>query len=95
MSLEDLSIKDKTPSINTPTLEKLEGGAPCAEEDVQDDGEVFWDGPVDPSNPYNWSTKKKGINIAIISAMTFLTPVASSMFAPGIPEVMQEFKSDR
>lgn len=39
----------------------------------------------------NW---KKTVNIVLISAMTFLTPLASSMFAPGVPEVMREFNSD-
>lgn len=56
---------------------------------------VFWDGPNDPDNPQNWSIRKKGLNIALISAMSFLVPLASSIFAPGVPEVMKEFNSDR
>ncbi|KAL8768282.1 MAG: hypothetical protein Q9209_005421 [Squamulea sp. 1 TL-2023] len=55
---------------------------------------VDWDGPDDPQQPTNWADGRKYIIIAIISSITFLTPLASSMFAPGIPEVMQEFKSD-
>lgn len=56
---------------------------------------VFWDGPTDLANPQKWSTRKKGLNITVISAMTFMTPLASSMFAPGVPEVMKEFNTDR
>ncbi|KAG8525233.1 uncharacterized protein KY384_008877 [Bacidia gigantensis] len=54
---------------------------------------VDFDGPDDPQNPRNWSAKKKWANITVISSITFLTPLASSMFAPGILEVMTEFHS--
>ncbi|KAL9074973.1 MAG: hypothetical protein Q9161_001903 [Pseudevernia consocians] len=54
---------------------------------------VDWDGPDDPKNPVNWSEKLKWANVAVISSITFLTPLASSMLAPAVPEVMTEFKS--
>lgn len=62
---------------------------------VNDPHEVSWDSPNDTANPLNWSKKKKIFNIFILSAMTFLTPLASSMFAPVVPDVMREFNSDR
>lgn len=55
---------------------------------------VDWDGPNDPGNPMNFSTRFKVLNVGIISALTFITPLASSMFAPGIPQLMAEFHSD-
>ncbi|KAI0138224.1 putative MFS multidrug transporter [Pestalotiopsis sp. NC0098] len=39
----------------------------------------------------NWPTWLKVVNIGLISCLTFITPLASSMFAPGVPQVMQEF----
>ncbi|KAB5578157.1 bicyclomycin resistance protein [Coniochaeta sp. 2T2.1] len=54
---------------------------------------VWWDGPDDPHNPYNWSTWRKVFNCVIISSLTFVTPLASSIFAPGVPQLMREFKS--
>jgi len=54
---------------------------------------VWWDGPDDPANPYNWPTWKKVVNCGLISALTFITPLASSIFAPGVPELMVEFRS--
>lgn len=54
---------------------------------------VFWDGPDDPANPLNWSPGLKWGNIAVLSAMTLLTPLASSMFAPGVPQVMKDFNT--
>jgi len=55
---------------------------------------VWWDGPNDPQNPRNWSTPKKVINVGLISLLCFITPVASAMFAPGIPKVMQDFHNN-
>ncbi|KAL9603171.1 MAG: hypothetical protein Q9219_001374 [cf. Caloplaca sp. 3 TL-2023] len=54
---------------------------------------VGWDGPDDPANPLNFSASNKIINVGIVSALTFVTPLASSMFAPGVPEIMVEFNS--
>jgi hypothetical protein len=54
---------------------------------------VDWDGPDDPGNPINFSSFIKFTNVGIVSALTFITPLASSMFAPGIPQLMEEFHS--
>ena len=54
---------------------------------------VSWDGPDDPGNPVNFSGAIKFVNVGIVSALTFITPLASSMFAPGVPQLMEEFHS--
>ncbi|KAF2007943.1 MFS general substrate transporter [Amniculicola lignicola CBS 123094] len=54
---------------------------------------VWWEGPEDPENPMNWAFRKKWGTVILVSAITFLTPLASSMFAPGVPEVMETFHS--
>ncbi|KAK3722531.1 hypothetical protein LTR37_002523 [Vermiconidia calcicola] len=99
-SLKDAKMEEKDPSTNEISPEELENGfsSPTISETQRSDHErdvVFWDGPADPANPLNWSTTKKGVNLGVLSAMTFLTPLASSFFAPGIPELMREFDSDR
>ena len=64
------------------------------EEEPEDDTNVVdFDGPEDPENPMNWKASKKWGMVGLISAITFLTPLASSEFAPGVPEVMKEFHS--
>lgn len=63
-------------------------------ESSDDENIVWWDGPDDPANPYNWPTWLKVLNCALISAMTFVTPLASSIFAPGVPELMKEFHNN-
>src|SRR5271163_1401401 len=45
---------------------------------------VDWDGPDDPEKAINWPTRKIISNIAVISSVTFLTPLSSSMIAPGV-----------
>ncbi|KAI7220293.1 MFS general substrate transporter [Hortaea werneckii] len=82
-------------SINEP-LHDPEKGPTTAEQEQEDHDPniVDWDGPDDPSNPVNWSPTRKWTNIAVLSALTLLTPLASSMFAPGVPEVMRTFHSD-
>ncbi|KAF2842930.1 MFS general substrate transporter [Patellaria atrata CBS 101060] len=54
---------------------------------------VWWDGDQDPHNPMNWTEKRKWTNIAILSVITFMTPLGSSFFAPGVPEVMEDFNT--
>jgi hypothetical protein len=41
----------------------------------------------------NGRPRKKWGNIAVLSCVTLLTPLASSMFAPGVQRVMEEFHS--
>lgn len=57
-----------------------------------DDNLVWWDGDNDPENPYNWPRWQKVTNCACISALTFVTPLASSIFAPGVPQLMEDFQ---
>jgi multidrug resistance protein len=62
-------------------------------EEETDPNVVSWDGPDDPQNPKNWTDKKKWTNVAVLSVLTVVTPLGSSMFAPGIPKIMAEFHS--
>lgn len=41
----------------------------------------------------NWPQWRKNVAIAIASCITFVTPLGSSMFSPGVPALMYEFKS--
>lgn len=54
---------------------------------------VDWKGPDDPEKPLNWTKKKKWTNMGIIALLTLLTPFGSSMFAPGVPDMMRDFHS--
>ncbi|KAK9319476.1 hypothetical protein V1517DRAFT_310691 [Lipomyces orientalis] len=46
-----------------------------------------------PEMAVNWPTKRKWAIILLLSTLTLLTPFASSMFAPSVSEVMEDFHS--
>ena len=56
-----------------------------------DNALVGWDTQDDPQNPRNFPDNKKWFMLALVSAITFLSPLASSIFAPGIPFVNADF----
>lgn len=56
-----------------------------------DAGLVGWDSQDDPLNPRNFPRKSKLFILFLVSAITFLSPLASSIFAPGIPFVNADF----
>lgn len=57
-----------------------------------DRGVVGWDGQDDPNNPQNFSTGRKWGLIALISAFTFISPLASSMFSPAVRYIASDLK---
>ncbi|CAG8288246.1 unnamed protein product [Penicillium salamii] len=59
--------------------------------ETKDPNLVDYDGPDDTENPFNWPTWKKGRQLVLMAFNTFITPLASSMFTPGISDVMKEF----
>lgn len=89
---EDYTAQDK--DIEKGNRSSLASSADESEEDAEHDPDIVdFDGPDDPENPMNWKASKKWGMVALISAITFLTPLASSQFAPGVPEVMRDFHS--
>jgi multidrug resistance protein len=56
-----------------------------------DNNLVGWDQQDDPTNPRNFPDRRKWTILAMVAAITFLSPLASSIFAPGIPFVNADF----
>ena len=46
-------------------------------------------------NPHNWSARKKFYHCAIPTAIAFLCPFGSSVYTPGIDQVVKEFDVSR
>ncbi|KAF3072423.1 Efflux pump vrtL [Trichoderma lentiforme] len=51
---------------------------------------IKWNGPDDPENPKNWTHKRKWAAVFCVSCFTLLSPVASSMVAPGLPQISRD-----
>ena len=45
---------------------------------------VGWESQDDPEMPFNFPDTRKWILIALLGSITFISPLASSMFAPGV-----------
>lgn len=58
------------------------------------EGIVGWDGQDDPEMPLNFPMWKKWLLVALLAAITMLTPFASSILSPGISKVDAEFNND-
>ncbi|EME42653.1 hypothetical protein DOTSEDRAFT_73473 [Dothistroma septosporum NZE10] len=85
-SSEDLETQEQTITIND------DKSTPRTQDATEKDPNIVdWDGSTDPHNPRNWTTKAKVANTALVIILCFITPLASSMFAPGVPQVLRDF----
>jgi multidrug resistance protein len=55
------------------------------------EGIVGWEGQDDPNMPLNFADGNKFFLLFLISAIAFISPLASSMFAPGVSFMDKEF----
>lgn len=62
-----------------------------SEEKDPDPNLVTWDSPDSMENPRNWSLHRRWSVILIVSSYTFLSPLSSSMIAPALPTISNEF----
>ncbi|OAK98993.1 MFS general substrate transporter [Phaeosphaeriaceae sp. SRC1lsM3a] len=56
-----------------------------------DNNLVGWDTQDDPRNPRNFPRSRKLIILGMVAAITFLSPLASSIVAPGVPFISADF----
>lgn len=60
-----------------------------SETETADERELLTFTKNDPENPKNWSHTTKMLNVATIASMAVLSPLASSMFTPGIDQIAE------
>jgi hypothetical protein len=61
--------------------------------EANDPRELLSFSSTDPENPRQWPRKTKMANVAIIAAMSILSPLATSMFTPGIQQIADSLHS--
>ncbi|KAJ7771073.1 major facilitator superfamily domain-containing protein, partial [Mycena maculata] len=76
--------------LNGSTAEDHPGRGPSAipedkKEELIEQLEDDWQD--DPENPRNWSTGKKWASAGVVSLYTFVSPLSSSIMAPGLPAI--------
>ena len=85
----DPNIEHGIPVIDT--TQDADEKVPVTETISHDPNVVDWESTEDPERPINWTRKQKWFNMGVIATITFLTPLASSMVAPGVPLILREF----
>ncbi|KAJ5386351.1 hypothetical protein N7509_008892 [Penicillium cosmopolitanum] len=88
-TLTQTMVPDLEQNVSRTTAPEIQG--PKFPETDLDQGLVGWDGQDDPENPQNFASSKKWALLALISAFTFLSPLASSMFSPAVVFMAKEF----
>lgn len=88
--IEDQTEKRSSP-VQSPASSTTTVAALYPETDL-DKGIIGWDSQDDPSNPQNFSPKRKWMLLALMSSFTFISPLASSMFSPAISYVAADFR---
>lgn len=59
--------------------------------DPNDPDLVTWTGPDDPEDPKNWAFSRKWLTVFVVSTFTLISPLSSSMVAPALTTIGEEF----
>jgi multidrug resistance protein len=52
---------------------------------------VTWEGPDDPDNPHNWPKHRRWASTLLIAMFAFIAPMASTMVAPALDTIADDF----
>ncbi|KAK6502816.1 hypothetical protein TWF481_007861 [Arthrobotrys musiformis] len=67
------------------------GSEGSSSDDEDDEFLVDWDGPDDPNNPLNWSTKYRYFCLITMALQTLVVVFYSSSYISGAPGMMRDF----
>ena len=73
-----------------PSMKRQQSNKSAKSQIPRDPNMVSWLGPDDPDNPKNWPNSKKWAAVIVVSSFTFISPVASSMVAPALPQMAED-----
>ncbi|EGS22267.1 uncharacterized protein CTHT_0017860 [Thermochaetoides thermophila DSM 1495] len=65
----------------------------CALAMVEEGSTVIGWNENDPFNPRNWSVRRKMVNIGLVCYLSFLVTLRSTLIAPGVLQIMDEFNA--
>lgn len=94
MSCENRSSCSSEASPQAPMADPEKATAaqknPYPSELNQENFKITWEGPEDPSNPKNWSGRRKWAAVFVVSSFTFVSPVSSSMVSPALEDMERD-----
>lgn len=88
--LQDVDVEKKSP---TTFNYGDKNGTPSMK-----DEEIIWvdfDGPSDPTNPFNWPSSQKWISTIIVCVLTFFTAFCASSFSMGTESMATDLNAPR
>ncbi|KAL3473870.1 major facilitator superfamily domain-containing protein [Aspergillus californicus] len=86
----DIDLEKAPTTAESPTSEPETPPRPKFPETDLDRGIVGWDGQDDPANPQNFPSNRKWTLLALVSSVTFISPLASSMFSPALQSLSDD-----
>jgi DHA1 family multidrug resistance protein-like MFS transporter len=87
----DQHYGEKDQDVNEPSPDTQDAGVPAPPSDAERTDIVDWDGPHDPENPQNWSSKYRWWIIMILACMTFVVSFGSSVWSTATIVTAEEF----
>ncbi|KAJ0419627.1 major facilitator superfamily domain-containing protein [Aspergillus carlsbadensis] len=81
---------EKVPTTGEPVVPQPSTRPTFPETDL-DRGIIGWDGQDDPTHPQNFASGRKWALLAVVSSVSFISPLASSMFAPALRSLSDDF----
>jgi hypothetical protein len=88
---QDLEIDlEKVPTTGEPVVPQPSTKHTFPETDL-DRGIIGWDGQDDPAHPQNFASGRKWALLAVVSTVSFISPLASSMFSPALRSLSEDF----
>ncbi|KAG0649326.1 Cyclopiazonic acid biosynthesis cluster T [Hyphodiscus hymeniophilus] len=85
-----LPQETKAPTLSNQVPEVLDAGEALPDEKSRP-SKVSWENDNDPQNPMKWNSSLRWQNLGLISAMSLVTPLSSTMFAPSVPLLPAHF----
>lgn len=84
VDIESIAIQTRIDEQNPPTenIKRHRKSLPRFPETDLSRGVIGWDGQDDPQMPHNFTSRQKWGLLSLVSLITFISPLASSIFAP-------------
>ncbi|MCJ1471571.1 hypothetical protein MMC13_000211 [Lambiella insularis] len=80
--LDDKALRDSEKRVDAPTGQNGTARMVPAQD---------WNGPDDPENPLKWSMRSRVYHTTVPALMGFIVTIGSSLYTPGVPDVMDQF----